>query len=241
VECPGGALRIAGCNNATGEGPGGLNRPRRGREYHPARRRPASSSFVLGRRRRPQGRLQGAGGLRALQLDPGGQAGWSRVGPTGPAQSPSWSEAAASSQGARGTGSSGERIGGRARWRRHPGRRTRWRDRAGAGGLPARRRPQQDACPWTCQRFAIAHATSALAPPHSSLRNATLELGQRCVARCRAGSREPAAPPPDTEEDGGSTPPAPTTPALSRAFGTCPSWLWMVSVGKEGSSGRAAQ
>src|SRR5918996_2790405 len=34
----------------------------------------------------------------------------------------------------------------------------------------------------------------------------------------------------DTEEDGGSTPPAPTTPAMSRAFGTCSSQLWMVSV-----------
>jgi hypothetical protein len=38
------------------------------------------------------------------------------------------------------TGSSGERIDGRARWRRRPGRRTRRRDRADAGGLPAQRR-----------------------------------------------------------------------------------------------------
>ena len=124
-----------------------------------------------------------------------GWAGWSRVGPTGPAQSPSCSEAAASTQGVRGTGSSGERIGGRARWRRHPGRRTRRRDRAGAGGLPARRRPQQDACLWICQRFARAYATGPLAPPHSSLCDPAFELWQHAAWWCCTGSRELAAPP----------------------------------------------
>ena len=47
-------------------------------KYHPARQAPGSSSFVLGRRRRPRGRPWGrAGGLRALQLDPG-SGGWSK-------------------------------------------------------------------------------------------------------------------------------------------------------------------
>jgi hypothetical protein len=42
------------------------------REYHPARQTPASSSFVLGRRTPASGDGPGrAGGLRALQLDPG--------------------------------------------------------------------------------------------------------------------------------------------------------------------------
>jgi hypothetical protein len=36
----------------------------------------------------------------------------------------------------------------------------------------------------------------------------------------------------DTEEDGGSTPPAPTTPALSRAFVSCSSLYWVGSVGE---------
>ena len=68
-------------------GSGGRNRPRRGRDpapgrvrpmpspagkYHPARKRPASSSFVLGRRSPPAGMARcSKGGLRALQLDPG--------------------------------------------------------------------------------------------------------------------------------------------------------------------------
>ena len=102
--------------------PGPCARPRSAdalarREYHPARQTPGSSSFVLGRWRRPQGRPQGAAACGRSSLT-SGRVGWSRVGPTGPAQSPSCSEATASSQGARGTGSSGERIGGRARWRR---------------------------------------------------------------------------------------------------------------------------
>jgi hypothetical protein len=57
--------------------PGPCPRPRSAdaftrREYHPARQRPASRSYVLGRRRRRPGTARRpAGGLRALQLDPG--------------------------------------------------------------------------------------------------------------------------------------------------------------------------
>jgi hypothetical protein len=188
-----------------------LNRPQRGRD--PPRgcvrpmpspggnttrpdRRPASSSFVLGRRRRPAGIVLGrAGGLRALQLDPG-RAGWSRPGPTGRPHH----RAARRRQRAHKVPEAhrliaGERMSGvRARWRRRPGR-TRRRDRARAGGLPARRRPQQDACPWTCQRIARASATGPLAPPHSSLCDPAFELWQDAAGWCCARSRELAAPP----------------------------------------------
>jgi hypothetical protein len=73
-------------NSVTGRALG-RNRPRRGRDPAPGRvrpmpspggntirpdKRPASSSFVLGRRRRPAETARGAlGGLRALQLDAG--------------------------------------------------------------------------------------------------------------------------------------------------------------------------
>jgi hypothetical protein len=179
--------------------PGPCTRPRSAdalarREYHPARQTPRSSSFVLGHWRRPQGRPQDAGGLRALQLDPGSRMAPRRAHRAGPIAELLGGDSELT-RCPRRNGSSGERIGGRARWRRHPGRRTRWQDRARAGGLPARRRPQQDACPWTCQRFARAYATGPLAPPHSSLCDPAFELWQHAAAWCCARSRELAAPP----------------------------------------------
>jgi hypothetical protein len=199
--------------------PGPCTRPRSAdaparRGYHPARQTAGVRSYLLAAvaasSGRPEGRLAACG---RSSLTPG-RAGWSRVGPTGPAQSPSCSEAAASSQGARGAPAQQ----GRAYWRPYPMAPPPWSSEVAAGPSrrwwPAGRRPQQDACPWTCQRIARAYATGPLAPPHSSLCDPAFELWQHAAWWCCTGSRELAAPP-DTEEVTGSNPVAPTNKPLT--------------------------
>ena len=108
-------LGIASANSATGRS-GGLNRPRRGRDPAPGRVRPMPSPggyTIRPDRRQRQARSSSAAGVghrddprvraacRGSSLT-SGRTGWPRVGPTGPAQSPSCSEATGSSQGARG-------------------------------------------------------------------------------------------------------------------------------------------
>jgi hypothetical protein len=146
-----------------------------------------------------------------------GRAGWSRVGPTGPAQSPSCSEAAASSQGARGTGSSGERIAAVP-----DGAATLVVGRGGGiePGLVAclpdadhnkmRAHGHASDLPERTPRDPSLHLTATSATPSLSCGN-TLQSGA-----ARGVASRPL--PPDTEGAGGSTPPAPTTPALTRAF-----------------------
>jgi len=177
----------------------------------------AIRSFVLGRRRRPQGRLQGAGGLRALQLDPG-------AGPDGPASGPQ--------------GRPNRRVA-RRRQRAHkvpeaPAHRASVLAAvpAGAATLVVGRgggiEPGLVAClpdadhnkmrahghasdlPERTPRDPSLHLTAPYAIPSLSCGN-TLQPGA-----ARGVASWPL--PPDTEGAGGSTPPAPTIPALSRAF-----------------------
>ena len=186
---------------------GGRNRPRRGRDPAPGRVRPMPSPGGIPpgptdagvhlipprRRRRRRGRPSRDRRLRGLHLDPG-------VGPDGPASGHRAGPIAELlGGGSELTRCPRHRLIGRAHWRPCPLAPPPWSLDAAAGsgrrGWPARRRAQQDACPWTCQRIARAYATGPLAPPHSSLCDPAFELWQHAAAWCCARSRELAAPP----------------------------------------------
>jgi hypothetical protein len=206
-----------------------------GNTIRPDRRRDQARSYsATGVGHRDDPRMRAACGRS--NLTPG--LGWPRVGRIGPAQSPSCSEATASSQGARDATAHRASVlaavpdgaatlvvgrGGRI----EPGLvaclpdadHNKMRAHGHASDLPER-----------TLRDPLLHLTAPYAIPPLSCGN-TLQPGA-----ARGVASWPL--PPDTEGAGGSTPPAPTAVALTRPFAHMLVRSWTGSAGEEGPSGQ---